>query len=91
MVCQDSRSFCSRLSCVYGQATEGTILGSVQDSVRWGCAKRRSGRHNEGIGAKRQTTTDQLGEYVVTNLPLGVYTVSVEAPGFKKAVRPASA
>ena len=42
---------------------------------------------NEGTGATRQTTTGQLGEYVVTNLPLGVYTVSVEAPGFKKAVR----
>jgi len=72
---------------LYGQATEGTILGTVQDSSGGGVPNAVVVVGNEGMGATRRTATDQLGEYVVTNLPLGVYTVSVEAPGFKKAVR----
>src|SRR4029078_3899401 len=31
--------------------------------------------------------TNSLGEYVVTNLPLGSYRVEVEVPGFMKSVQ----
>src|SRR5262245_46955154 len=71
----------------HGQATEGAVLGAVQDTSGAAISGATVSVSNEGTGATRQTTTGQLGEYVVTSLPLGVYTVSVEAPGFKKAVR----
>ncbi len=38
-------------------------------------------------GAERRTTTDQMGNYVVTNLLPAVYEVTVEAPGFAPAKR----
>jgi hypothetical protein len=39
---------------------------------------------NEATKLTRTATTDDSGFYVVTNLPVGTYTVSVENKGFKK-------
>jgi hypothetical protein len=39
---------------------------------------------NEATGLERRATTNQDGYYIVTNLPPGQYTVTVEAQGFKK-------
>lgn len=39
----------------------------------------------EGRGLERSAVTDQRGEYVVTPLPPGFYTVIVEHPGFKRS------
>ena len=72
---------------VYGQATEGTILGSIQDHSGAPVPNAGVSVISEGTGATRHTITNQLGEYVVTNLPLGAYAVSVEVAGFKKAIR----
>ncbi len=35
------------------------------------------------MGIERKASTDNQGFYVVTNLPVGVYAVKVEATGFK--------
>ncbi|MPZ16897.1 MAG: TonB-dependent receptor plug domain-containing protein [Luteitalea sp.] len=42
---------------------------------------------NEGTGAARETVSDGGGFYVVTNLPVGTYTVNAELTGFKQGVR----
>jgi hypothetical protein len=39
-------------------------------------------------GAKRQTATNEIGEYVMNDLALGHYVVAVEAPGFKRTTHP---
>ncbi len=39
-----------------------------------------------GTGLSRQTKTNAAGNYVVPNLPVGKYSVTCEAPGFKKEV-----
>ncbi len=35
----------------------------------------------------RTTKTDDVGTYIIQYLPVGGYTVTVEAPGFKKFVQ----
>src|SRR5215510_2050970 len=42
---------------------------------------------NEATKLTRTVTTDDKGFYVVTNLPVGSYTVAAEQRGFKKAVK----
>jgi hypothetical protein len=72
---------------LFGQATEGTILGILRDPSG---AVIRHGRIevlNVQTGVTRATETNETGEYVVSNLPPGSYSVTVEAPGFKKAVQ----
>lgn len=73
---------------LYGQATEGTILGTVTDPTGAVMPNTSVQVTNTGTGVVRTTTTDASGEYVVTNLPLGTYSVSAEMTGFKKAVHP---
>ena len=40
---------------------------------------------NAATGISRNAVTDERGAYVVTNLPVGTYTVSAELQGFRKA------
>ena len=41
---------------------------------------------NVDTGIETKTTTDSSGNYVVTPLPVGHYSITVEAKGFKKSV-----
>ncbi len=41
---------------------------------------------NEATGLSRTASTNESGRYNVPNLPPGIYTVGVEAPGFKRFV-----
>lgn len=74
---------------LFSQATEGTILGTLSDAS--GAVIANGTVHVESIetGVVRNSKTNNLGEFLVSNLPLGSYTVSAEAPGFKRAVQPA--
>lgn len=69
------------------QQITGTIKGNVKDSqgaVITGAAVRAL---NVDTGFSRSTTTSGLGDYTIDYLPVGQYTVEVEAPGFKKFVQ----
>ena len=69
------------------QTTTGSILGTVSDPTGAviGGATVTIGNMDTGIAVK--TSTDSTGNYVVTPLAIGRYSVTVEAPGFKKSVR----
>ncbi|MFN0172539.1 MAG: carboxypeptidase regulatory-like domain-containing protein [Bryobacteraceae bacterium] len=71
-----------------GQATEGTILGTITDPTGAVMPNTTVQVLNTGTGVTRTAATDASGEFVVTNLPLGTYQVSAEMKGFKKAVHP---
>ncbi len=83
-------SFAALLLClpVLAQSTTGRILGIVTDPSGAVVAGANVTVTDVQRGAKRTLVTDASGQYVVPNLPPGLYTVRVEATGFKAAERP---
>ena len=78
--------FCSLLSVaaplLYGQAT-GSFSGTVTDNSGAVVANAKVTVTAQGTNAAREGTTDPTGHYNVPLLGVGLYTVRVEAPGFK--------
>lgn len=67
----------------YGQAVKASLYGTVVDpnnAVVPGASVRIL---NEGTATAFNTQTDTLGAFVFSGLPDGVYTLTVESPGFK--------
>ena len=75
---------------VFSQATEGSILGTITDPSGSAIGGALVNVKSLQTGFVRSSVTNQSGEYVVSNLPPGSYSVSAEKAGFKKAVYPAA-
>ena len=58
-------------------------VGTVTDPVRRGHAQRRNHHSNTDTNQPTHLTTNQGGEYVAADLPIGHYVVRAEASGFK--------
>lgn len=71
-----------------GQDISGSIAGTVTDpagaSVPNATVTVTNTERNQVL---RTLKTDSLGAYTAPGLPIGIYSVSVEAAGFKKAVQ----
>src|SRR5262245_53175610 len=67
------------------QTVTGTILGVVSDAGGGVISQAQVVITEENTGLKRQLTTDNLGGYLATFLPVGTYTVTIEKTGFRKA------
>lgn len=67
----------------YGQSDLGSIQGFVRDPSGATIPNAKVTVKNE-TGLERQSTTNESGRYVITNIPPGFYKVSVTATGFKK-------
>jgi hypothetical protein len=63
-----------------------TIFGTVTDSSGSVMPNVTVKAVHGGTGTMRQAVSDSRGDYLITQLPPGTYTVSTEAPGFKKFV-----
>jgi Carboxypeptidase regulatory-like domain len=68
------------------QTSTGTIVGTVADQSGAVVAGATVTVTNTGTGIAVKTTTDSTGNYVVTPLAVGTYSVTVEAAGFKKSI-----
>jgi len=69
---------------LYGQAT-GSFSGTVTDksgSVVSGASVTAT---SQGTGVSRASKTDDSGHYLIPLLPVGIYTLRVEFPGFRTA------
>ena len=69
------------------QTATGQITGSVKDSSGAVMPKVKVVVTNQQTGLTRETTSNDVGDYVVPLLPVGVYLVTAEQKGFKIAVR----
>lgn len=66
------------------QTDTGSIGGFVKDPTGGVVPKAKVTVTNEGTGAAQALNTDSSGYYIAPNLPPGNYTMSAEAPGFKR-------
>src|SRR5438552_1317788 len=72
------------LATVSAQVSTSRLTGTVQDSSGAPVAGARVTIRNEQTGATRATTLSDSGVYTFDAIDTGVYTVEVEASGFKK-------
>ena len=73
-------------SAIYGQGGLGTILGTVTDSSGAVVAKAQVQVTNVSTNVTQKTETTDAGTFSVPYLKPSLYRVTVEQPGFQKAV-----
>ncbi|MCI0664020.1 MAG: Plug and carboxypeptidase regulatory-like domain-containing protein, partial [Acidobacteria bacterium] len=69
---------------VLGQATRGKLSGLINDQTGAAVPAAKVTAKHVTTNELFQTTTDAQGAYVFPSLPLGQYSVTIEAPGFKR-------
>src|SRR5215467_13803694 len=77
-------AFCVPILC-FGQTskTTGTIQGTVLDQSGAEISGARVHLSNVGTNQRRETTTDATGVFLF-RVPVGVYQLTLESPGFGK-------
>jgi hypothetical protein len=78
--------FLSHLTMVQAQ-TQGRISGRAVDSTGAVIVKAQVTIENRATHVKRVLETNASGDYVAPGIEAGMYTISVEAPNFRKVVR----
>src|ERR1041385_1701098 len=68
----------------FAQSDLSTITGTIKDPSGSAVPNAKLAVRNEATGVERATSSSEAGTFSVTNLPSGMYTVTVEAQGFKK-------
>jgi hypothetical protein len=68
------------------QTTTGSIVGTVTDNSGAAVPGAAVTVTNVDTNITTKTTTDSSGNYVVTPLPVGHYSVAKEARGFKRSL-----
>jgi hypothetical protein len=71
-------------SVASAQAATGSIAGTITDPSGAAVPNATVTMTDKPTDLDRTTTTDEDGNYTVPKIPPGTYTVTVEAPGFKK-------
>jgi len=67
----------------YAQDT-GAIVGTVKETTGSVIAQGTVKITNVGTGSTREIISDDSGRYVAESLPIGVYDITAEKPGFKR-------
>jgi hypothetical protein len=70
---------------LFGQVTDGTLVGTVTDSTGAAVPNATVTATNRETDVKRTTTTGAAGEYRMNNIPVGRYNVTATAPGMATA------
>lgn len=73
-------------SVAFGQGTTGAIAGTVQDQSGAAVAGATVTATDPASSFKKDVVTSTEGYYRLDLLPVGVYTITAEASGFKRAV-----
>ncbi|HWB82593.1 MAG TPA: carboxypeptidase-like regulatory domain-containing protein [Bryobacteraceae bacterium] len=72
---------------LYAQEFRGTISGGVTDPQGAAIPKATVTATEVQTGTKTTATSESTGQYTLSFLPPGLYTITAEAAGFKRAVR----
>ena len=77
------------VSRLHAQVTTATLVGQVRDTSAAVIPGAAVVATHEGTGIPREAVTDERGEFVLSALPNGAYTIRIELQGFKTAVHQA--
>lgn len=72
---------------VWGQAVNGTLLGTITDSTGASVGGARIIATATSTGAIHESTTNESGNYTFPDMQPGTYSITIEAKGFKKATQ----
>lgn len=78
---------CAASLSAFGQVASAELSGSVFDATGAIVANARVTATNVATNRVHETTTDNLGNYIIPLLPPGDYVLNVEAAGFRKLVQ----
>ena len=71
----------------FSQSFQGSLRGRVVDPTGAAAATAKLTLIDEATSVPRTSVSDEKGEYAFVAVPPATYTVTVEAPGFKKLER----
>ncbi len=74
-------------SAMFGQTFKATVVGQITDSIGAVVPNATVKIIQDGTNISQTVTTGEDGNYVITQLDPGTYTVRVEAESFKTAVK----
>jgi Carboxypeptidase regulatory-like domain len=74
-------------SCAFAQVQSGRLVGTIYDQTHAAVAGATLTVTDVATNIAKRVTTDGAGDYVVTPLDPGTYSVSASAPGFQTTVR----
>ena len=69
----------------FAQSVSGDLMGTIFDASGAGIPNATVVGKNDATGVESTTKSAATGEYHLSNLPAGTYTLTVTAPGFTKA------
>ena len=75
------------VASIYAQQTTGSIVGTVKDQTGAVVNAATVKATNVETGFSRSAPTNGYGEYRIDYLPVGAYTVELEATGFRRFVQ----
>ncbi|MFZ1142525.1 MAG: carboxypeptidase regulatory-like domain-containing protein, partial [Candidatus Sulfotelmatobacter sp.] len=80
--------FCLSLpTLLLAQGTGGRILGRIADPTGAVLSGVKVTATNDATGVSQNTVSNDSGDYVLPNLPVGTYSLSFDLTGFKNIVR----
>ncbi|MEJ7607253.1 MAG: carboxypeptidase regulatory-like domain-containing protein [Bryobacteraceae bacterium] len=82
-----SATFLAVSPLAFGQATFGSLIGTVADPAGAVVTGAKVTVHSEERGVTYNAATNDSGNYFVTQLSVGSYRVEFEAPGFQRVVQ----
>src|SRR5450631_2089820 len=75
------------VASIFAQQTTGSIVGTVADQTGAVVSAASAKATNVDTGYARVAPTNGYGQYRIDYLPVGKYTVEVEAKGFQRVVQ----
>ena len=80
-------AMCFSATLVSAQGTGGRILGRVSDPSGAVLANANIVATNDATGVSHTATSNDSGDYVFPDLPVGTYSLTFDLTGFKKVIR----
>src|SRR5580698_9848611 len=70
--------------CAYGQFESASVLGYVKDASGAAIPNSTITLTNTSTGIAQRASSDSEGRYEFASVPIGKYTISIEAAGFER-------